>query len=759
MTQILKRALSALKHWWRGDLSGAARLLSGLLSITYGFGFAMLLIYLHTPLDELEEWRAFVEAWLLVPPLALGAVLLALARDVDDRNIYLSGLAGAQTLVLTISAALLHFDIGQGLPPSPTTIQTIACLAPSLVAALGLMLPVSWVSPLARLGLATSLMLLVLAIALLALPKLPAASVLVLIVIGAGLLVLLRDASSRLLPNEIRLHARRKRFRLIDLGIVGVVAWLLFDPHLHFDVWHYNPYLGPTHAVLHGATMLGDVVCAYGVLPIYFLAGIFAIIPLPISYSAFSLIMVFLVIAQYAMFYLLLRHLELSRMHASLALGVAFIANFIGLDGAMSVYPSLGPMRYGLPYLLLILVALRQRHRGWQGALRIGEVLTVAAASLWSLEMLLFTLTTYLAVLMFETGLTALDNREGPHEWLQTAALRLGTMVFTVTMLHAFFAGFVFLRTGTWPHWPSYFALVGAFAPSGKFAASLARIPAVGPWVTVAFVYAASALACVLAAPGSRNREHPEALALVFGATAFGVAQFSMYVARSDAYTLSAVVMPAIFVCAYWMNRLTTSTLAGRATNRVTALAAYSAVALTLLHFDLPFRDWLSHDTHRSLGTRRFAANTAGCRTFPDCLWAPQPAAPLTRSAERLIRRHARSGENVALLLGLSTTEVLIRSDRRNAILINAEFQDGLVDENADRIVESPHQLAVGDILLWNEILERWFPAEGLDQGNPKALSLRMMKRICSEFACREIERYGGIVATRLRTRIPQSRL
>ena len=91
-----------------------------------------------------------------------------------------------------------------------------------------------------------------------------------------------------------------------------------------------------------------------------------------------------------------------------------------------------------------------------------------------------------------------------------------------------------------------------------------------------------------------------------------------------------------------------------------------------------------------------------------------------------------------------------MRSGRRNAIPINALFQDQMAGRNADRIAEARHRLAVGDLLLWNGRLKFWFPAEGLDRGNPTSLPLRLLKRICAEFTCRDLLRYRGVVATRL---------
>ena len=83
--------------------------------------------------------------------------------------------------------------------------------------------------------------------------------------------------------HRVRLQHHAGLTRLGDAVVIAIIAWLVFDPHLHFDVAHHNWFLGPTNAVMQGGTMLGDAVSAYGVLPIYFLAGVFSLGIVPIS--------------------------------------------------------------------------------------------------------------------------------------------------------------------------------------------------------------------------------------------------------------------------------------------------------------------------------------------------------------------------------------------------------------------------------------------------------------------------------------------
>ena len=227
-----------LVRWWRGDESSSEALFRGLLSISYAYGFAMLLIWLRAPFNELREWKTFVAGWLLVPLLALGAVVIAISRDAGDQRTRLGGLALSQSLVVAISAVLLR--VAADAKPSVTvsTLRAIGCIAPSLVAVLGLISPVSYLTILSRPGPATSLALILIAAILLALAKPPSLLWIVLIAGGSGLLVLLREAYSRFLPDRFATHRLDPRWlRLVDLGARAVevsegpfLARDVFDP-------------------------------------------------------------------------------------------------------------------------------------------------------------------------------------------------------------------------------------------------------------------------------------------------------------------------------------------------------------------------------------------------------------------------------------------------------------------------------------------------------------------------------------------------
>ncbi len=748
---------AALERWWRGDVPGSESLLCVLLSIGYAFSFAMLLIWLNLPLDEAGEWQTFVEVWLLVPVMSLGACAWVVARPVEDRGAYLGNLALGQGVFVAISAAMLRAATSAEPAVSPDILRAAACLVPSLIAGLGLAIPASRLSSRGRPMPGPILAFLFLGVSLLGLSRFPAPWQMGLVLVVACLLLILRESVWPMFLRRFGFRPNRVQILLLDIGVVAAAALLIFDPHLHFNTTHAVWYLGPAHEILKGAPMLVDVYGVYGVLSIYFIVGLLAIWPFPLSYFTVSWIMLTLVIAQYAAFFALLRYLGLRTPHAALALGLVFLANFIGLEGALSAFPSLGPMRFGLPYFLLILVVLRGRRPDWTRVLRIGEGAVVAVASLWSLEALVFSLPAYLAIVVLEAGFAAREAVPGSRKWLSTASLRIVGTMLAIALTHLSFAVYVYGTSGSWPDWQNYFAMVQVYTPSG-FGLLLEPIPALGPWVAFMFFYAGSALACVIIAPRTEGLAKQTALALVLATTVMGVAQFAVYVGMSMHYRLHSVAMPAVFVAAYWADRLIRSETAGQASRRVATFAAYAVAALMPFYFIAQLYVWNQHDAPDSLGPRGLAASVNGCDSFPECFTSPKADSPLTVSAEILIDRHVGPDDRLAVILeDSSTSEVLIRAGRRNAIPLNAPSQDAMGIINGTRVVDWTEGLAIGDILLMETRLGRFLYRGESFKPDAKGESIvwAALSQIGEKFGFESLSSDGDVVAVRLVPKVP----
>jgi hypothetical protein len=715
------RAVGAgLRAWWRGEASAEETLLLGLIALEVAFGLVVLGIWLHPgPMNEVLEWRLYVEGWGIVPIAALGVAIGSFASVRQLRCVaLLNALPVLGAALLLRGGAMDEAVLAWG--PLALQLGVIIALRRLPFEGIG-----AW-------SVALTLLLLASALALLGVAATHSTSRLALVVLGAAVLAVLPA-----LPTS-----RRWLARSIDIVVLVGFAWLLFDPHLHSDWMHHDWFLGPANAVAHGATMLGDVVCVYGVLPIYFVAGLIEFSGIPWSYSGFAALLSLLTIAQYALMYGLLRYLGVGVGTAFLALASFFLANFIGLRAALSAYPSLGPLRFLLPYALPVLVVLRTRFPGWSVATRHAEAAVVASSTLWSVETALFTLATYAGIVAVETVLGA---RRGTR-WRADLAKRLGLCLLAIAVLQAGFWAFVELRTGAAPDWGAYFDLVRAYTPAG-WGLHMRAVPQIGGWVAVLALYLASLLGCATALTRARSEREGAVLAVAMGITLMGVAKLSVYVGMSTPARLYSVVLPSLFVLGLGLDRLTRGDLARLpALRHVVRWTACCGLLLLALELETPLREWVAHDSEKSLGSDQFVMHVAGCASFPECVLAPTPSRKLSVAMEALLAKYAPAPAGFALVLGeREMTEVLFRSGRRNLVALNVPSQDALIVSNALRIVELPHLLKSGDIVLTSSAPRSNRILRGLED--------RLRSRLCDEFECRELERRGVIRVLRLAAR------
>lgn len=722
-----------LHDWWRGGRPPLETLYAVMLASAYALYGFLLLLLLHqgTPMNERLEWRLFIEGWIAAPAIAAVLLVVALGRSgADDRLARLATLTFANACV--VAGVAVGLRQGSGAGPGPLLVWgPLAANAAALWALPRLQVPRGIGSRLCP----PTWGLLAVAVFALSVPEPPTPARLLAIAAGALVLGLARVSGRPMLGRWAR--------RGLDGAVLCGVAWLLFDPHLHFEPEHHGWYLGPANHVLQGGAMLVDVVCAYGVLPVHAIAAFFALAPFPLSFVGFSLFGSAVLIAEYLAVYAVLRHLRLPVLQAALAMVGVTIANFIALNATPPVYPSLGPLRYGLPWLLPLLVALRARQPSWEKSSQRAESFVVAASSLWSLETCFFTVAAYAGVVAIET---AADARRAPGWWARCWQ-RLAWTAGSTLGLQAGFAALTFLQSGSWPSWRMYLALISAYTPGGR-GIGLAAIPAIGTWVAMTAIYATSLFGCVLALPLVRSRAGAAALACIGSVTLMGVAQFSIYVGKSAPERIYPAALPVVVVLAFWAERLSRRARRATSTRLVVACTAYAALLLCLEQLSPRALEWWHHDTETWLGSRRIASNLHGCAAFPECLWDPPAASRAAERLEGLIERFDPGDGPIGVFLSSpATTEVLIRSGRPHVFPLNKPFQDGLVLANAARIALAPHALEAGDVIFVRALLRK--------ERRPSENLLRvLLHRVCDEeFVCRRIMMHAGVEVMRLEAR------
>jgi len=152
---------------------------------------------------------------------------------------------------------------------------------------------------------------------------------------------------------------------------------------------HYSFYVGPVLDIIKGKSLLGDTPSQYGYLSIHFLAFIFNIIG--ISLAKFNLINILLFV-----FYYLLAGLILFKLIKNKFLAATSSLVFITLQTLFSyysgsLYPSTGPLRFGLGLLIFwVILSFSQKT-----SLILGSIIA-SIALFWSVETAIYVVPAWL---------------------------------------------------------------------------------------------------------------------------------------------------------------------------------------------------------------------------------------------------------------------------------------------------------------------------------------------------------------------------
>ena len=723
-------SLRSVEALWSGPRSPGEPLIGCLLSLHYGAFSVVFLSWLHAGVPQPLGWSRYIELCVTVPLAGIGlllGVVAAAGSTPRERLSTLSGLLAVSAASLVgVAVAAVGFGVGASLPLALSPFVANGC-ALALLRGRGDGLADRYE------GVAvSSLLALVVSVLLFSVRPAPPFWVLVGLLCASALIAVF-------LRRVPKLEVGRRVWPW-DLAVVAALAWLVFDPHLHFEMTHYNWYLGPTNAVLYGATPLVDVMSPYGVAPFYFLAAIFASEIIPISHVGLAAVISVLLIVQYATLYALLRFVGLGVAAGALALIVLILVQVVATfpGGGITTYPSLGPLRFGLPYLLLTVAAIPGRD-GWGSHGRVAlEAGLIGVASVWSLETFVISLGSYLGVI----GYAALANFRVGAPWRRGCFLRLGASVACIALAHIGLELVAQSRAHASPDWHTFFEFVRQYTPEAKPVLKMIReiapaVPPAGAWVAVLALYAGSLLSCVWALVGVPSREAVRGLAVIFGLTIAGVAQFPMYLPVPVSGRLYVLSLPAILVASYWLHCLRHSAPSLRMLRPLALACSAFATLLIASQLSAIIPRWLDHRSDEF--PVAIPSWNGSCASFPTCLQYPDLLVPLTGVAITLLEEPFERGARVGVFLGSwATPEFLLRTGTRHAFPISSPDQDGLVPAYADTVASADHSLEEGDHLL---VSKPWF----------SPLGRRLVRRLChEEFACRPIAGSEGVTLLRL---------
>lgn len=711
-----------------------------LLALCYGPYLFFLNLLLHVPggISEAEEGLIFLESWLAIPGLAIVSSrgVSRIKRRFFDVELFYPVLLAANALVLLLSA--WGFYVFHPYPSSSrSALLALAVLFPSInLIAMGGAPPLDRVLAAHRPAIVDlvygSLPLMALLAAIPFAGAGPTSMVALVVVVP---IAFLSRAHCRL--SVRRLSARSAR--VLDILVVLSITLLVLDIGFSFDHYHHDFYLGPVTDLMLGKSLLVDINSQYGVLVIYFLAALFQAGLLPFSYQGLSLAISLLYALEYAGLYALARLLWQSTTLPIGVLALIVALNFFATMGYAAQYPSIGPLRFGLPYLLLLVSMVRAPRVRSRGPLGLLEDVILGVASVWSFETFFFVATTYLAVLVFDGFV-----RHGPAPWrtrLKAVGARLLGACAFVAAAHAALALDIYVRSGELPHWQYYLDFVVLYSVEGFGTLPIAFW---GPWLLIVMVYFGSLVLLTYRVLLSREPAGPE-LAIVFGMTLLGIAQFTYFVGRSHPNNLYHICVPAIWVGAFWWTRAFRSTRLPNAFRASLTWSGYAAVIALLIAVTprivekmqmtgayaaaITVQQWLRGEPLEIV--KQFHALTSR-----------SPTSERAAEVVYLLEKYAADEPRVPLFIYPDTaTEALMLSRKTNVFPFNAVRQDELSKPAVKRALDFHHNLQPGQILFFEVGTRYLYPFQ-----------LEILRKLCRRFDfAREETTAHGIVAVRLR--------
>jgi hypothetical protein len=487
----------------------------------------------------------------------------------------------------------------------------------------------------------------------------------------------------------------------VDLIAIVLIAIICFDPSLTFNSTHENFYLGPINRIIHGGTMLVDTFCQYGNLNIYLLSLLYSIRAIPLTYQSLNLVISFLFIGQYTFLYFLLKYLIKDQKIVIILSISTILLSFFCTSGVIQSYPSTGPLRFGLVYLLLFVYFLKNRSQKISRYFVIIEYFLIGFAFLWSFETFLYTFFAY-------AGLCAIESFFD-HSILEGLTLffkRMGNCLLSVITMIFLFTIFTYFRAHAFPNWSIYSDLILSYTPvSGGLGNEL--IDAWSPWFIICAIYFSSLMYFLykyfFTIKGRITLEEK----IIGYLTFFGIAQFTYYLGRSHPNALFHISIPAIIIFGYWMK------IFMERPDVNPSLKSFSKLVYLFSFIFICLSSWprlYLKVTEQNTGLSIFTINSIDSISFHNIKeWLNYEKSLLHENTNdrhiielsKLIKQYFPNGNEIPIFLSPDkTNEVLYKIKRVHSFQLSYITEDTISHKNINRLLELPSPIKTGDYMI-----------------------------------------------------------
>lgn len=322
-----------------------------------------------------------------------------------------------------------------------------------------------------------------------------------------------------------------------------LLAVLLFDPMFSYDRGHYNYVLGTVNDMVQGKAFLYETTNQYGVLNIYLVAWLFKFV-IPLSYAAFSAVVMLGYFAFFIVLYAVLKYWMNSRMVALLGTAggmAAYVYLQSGLDRTAYNFPGTTPFRQG--WFVVVAAALlfavrgsRWQHPWWRRDL---PLYVAAVATVWNIDAGL----AVVAAMLVSLTLWEFQRRE--LLWKLRLRRIVGVCLRQVLYIGIGYGAIHVINRmvfGTWPNWGLIADAVGVYG----IGAGRLPLPAMGMFEFYILAYIVAAMVVLRRV---LRRQSVDPLFTFF--LGYGVLAFVYYIGTSAWSYLYPVSTPLVIVVTY----------------------------------------------------------------------------------------------------------------------------------------------------------------------------------------------------------------
>jgi len=543
-------------------------------------------------------------------------------------------------------------------------------------------------------------------------------------------------AATTIKSTSFPIHRNRLIIFGLDIFVVLMIILACFDPAFSIDIDHQNFYLGPANRILHGGTMLVDTFSQYGVLVIYFISIVFKTGIIPFTYQGLSLVVALLFMLHFIMLYVLLIALFNNRLYAILLLGIIILLGFFGTMGQIQVYPSTGPMRFELAYLILTMVYIRKRFRIVRRYGMLMEYFLVGIASLWSFETFVYTAFPYLGICLYES----LSQPARLSQSAKNFFRRLLWFFLTPAVFQSVFLLFTFFRSGKLPDWGTYLGFVNAYSSVGGEFGTMLIYPW-SYWFLIISIYFAALAAFLFRFFFQKDLDDSPQSVFMCGLTLLGIAIFTYFLGRSHPNNLYHISTPLVIIAGYGYAKLNKSSIFPEIFRHAAKFAFYSAVILIFLVQTPVFwkKAQQNHTgyqiTVKSIYSIIRGGDTHFWETEQNILKMGSGNQQVTEALSLLQKYTPHQKYATVFLSPANSTEILMRSGRVQHFPINDFIADTVSVKFFRELVNYPQVLKENDFVF---LLQD--PLAYKNDININKVQIYMIDRLCREFRFQEVE-------------------